>query len=159
MKSSVSLLATIFSSVVSVSVGGLTQPKSASLEESFQLGVGESAVIESESLVIGFEEVSSDSRCPKGEQCVWEGDATVKVWLQRGSETREIRELHTTAGDLSEQSPLSEASQPRSRAGAYEIKLLLLEPYPISGRALSQDDYQATFEVVREGSASPARLD
>jgi hypothetical protein len=63
-------------------VAGSSEPKGVALGESFQLNVGESVQIEAEALQIGFEDVSGDSRCPKGEQCIWEGDATVRVWLQ-----------------------------------------------------------------------------
>jgi hypothetical protein len=129
------------------SVVGSAEPKAVALGESFQLHVGESARIEAESLELGFEEVSGDSRCPKGEQCIWQGDATVRVWLQKASETKERLELHTAPneeGDVSYR--------------GYEVKLIRLDPYPISGKTIERADYQATFEVSR-GSSPSLRLE
>jgi hypothetical protein len=129
------------------SFAGFSEPKRVVLGENFQLNVGESAQIEAESLQIGFEEVSGDSRCPKGERCIWEGDATVRVWLQKVSETKKTHELHTAPNEEGEVSYLG-----------YEIKLIRLDPYPISGKTIEQRDYQATFEVTRgSSSAAPER--
>ena len=61
----------------------------ASLDEDFQLRIGQSAVISAANMEIGFEAVTSDSRCGKGEQCVWEGDATVRIWLRIDGGARE----------------------------------------------------------------------
>jgi len=128
------------------SVAGFSEPKGVALGESFQLRVGESARIEAESLLLGFEEVSGDSRCPKGEQCIWEGDATVRVWLRKATEAKERRELHTAPNEEGEPSYLG-----------YEVKLIRLDPYPISGKTIEQGDYQATLEVTRGSSSAPER--
>jgi Zn finger protein HypA/HybF involved in hydrogenase expression len=130
------------------SFAGSSEPKSVALEESFQLKVGECARIEAEALEIGFEEVSSDSRCPKGEQCIWEGDATVRVWLRKASETRETLELHTSPREQSERSEPS--------YGSYGVELERLDPYPISGKTIPQEDYQATLQVTRGSTSSAA---
>jgi Zn finger protein HypA/HybF involved in hydrogenase expression len=140
MRRSVSVFVATLASVASVA--GSSEPKSVALGESFQLKVGESAQIEAAALQIGFEEVSGDSRCPKGEQCIWEGDATVRVCLQKASETKETHELHTAAKEQSEVSYLG-----------YEVKLLGLAPYPISGRSIEPADYVVTLEVTGEASA------
>ncbi len=142
MRCSVSVLVATLASAASMASS--PEPKSVELGESFQLKVGESVRIEAEALEIGFEEVSTDSRCPKGEQCIWEGDATVKVWLQKTSETRKTIELHTT--------PKKQESEPCYLD--YGVKLQRLDPYPISGKTIQQGDYQATFEVTR-GSSEP----
>ncbi len=124
------------------SVAGSSEPKSVALGESFELKVGESAQIEAEALQIGFEGVPADSRCPKGERCIWEGDATVRVWLQQASETKETHELHTAPKEHGSVSYLG-----------YGLRLVSLDPYPVSGKTIEQRDYQATLEVTR-GSAT-----
>jgi hypothetical protein len=127
---------------VACALAGPSQPKGVALGESFELKVGESAEIEAEALKVGFDGVSADSRCPRGEQCVWEGDATVRVWLQKGSETRETHELHT--------SPKGESAVIYQD---YELSLLRLDPYPVSGRTIERGDYRATLQVIRGSSA------
>ncbi|WP_158887342.1 hypothetical protein [Amycolatopsis anabasis] len=64
------------------------------LGSEFTLRVGERAVVED--LGVGFDAVREDSRCPRGKQCVWEGDAIVVVSLAsppNGAST--TAELHT----------------------------------------------------------------
>ena len=102
------------------------------------LRAGESANTEAAGLRVGFVGVSSDSRCPKGERCVWAGDAVVQVWLQRGAEPRESLELHVAPGD-------GQAAQ----ALGHELRLVRLDPYPVSGRPIAQRDYVATLMLVR----------
>ena len=128
--------------LVTRSVAGPSEPKSVPLGESFTLKVGESARIEAEALQIGFEDVSADSRCPKGERCIWEGDATVRVWLWKASEARETDELHTSSKEPGAVS-----------YRGYGVKLLRLDPYPVSGKTIARGDYLATLEVTR-GSAA-----
>ncbi len=129
------------------SVAGSSEPKRVALGESFQLKVGESVEIEAEALQFGFEGVSADSRCPKGEQCIWEGDATVRVWLQKTSERKEAHELHTAPKE-----------EPEVNYLGYGVKLQRLDPYPVSGKTIERGDYQATFEVTRgSSSAAPER--
>lgn len=51
-----------------------------------------------EGLRVGFERVVDDSRCPPDVDCVWEGDATVRIALSGpGSAPVTPVELHTSA--------------------------------------------------------------
>lgn len=99
----------------------------------FVLKPGQQAVAAgADGLRIGFDGVAADSRCPKGEQCVWAGDATVRVWLQARGAPREHVELHTAPGRL------------RSVVSAgHTLQLLDLRPWPVSGRAIAAPDYAA----------------
>jgi len=132
--------------LVAACVAGPSQPGRVALGQSFTLRVGESAQIEAEALRIGFENVSADSRCPKGEQCISEGDATVRVWLQKAPAPKETRELHTSP---KEQGAVSDLS--------YDVRLLRLDPYPVTGRTIAQGDYVATLALTRGSSAAPDR--
>ena len=126
---------------------GLSEPKNVALGESFTLEVGEAAQIEAEALQIGFENVPTDSRCPTDVQCIWEGDATVRVWVQKAPRTRERLALHTSA------------REPRSATyQGYGIELLRLAPLPVSGRTIEQEDYEATLEVTRGSTRSSDSL-
>lgn len=117
------------------------QPIRAGLGEAFELRVGQSAIVAAVALEVGFETVSTDSRCAKGESCVWEGDAIVRLWLQPRGGSRESVELHTAS-----RSPGS------ATFDGYGISLIALGPVPVSGRTISPSEYVVTLKVTA-GSA------
>ena len=49
------------------------------LSDIFTIGVGQSARITGEDMVITFDEVIGDSRCPQNVTCVWAGVASSQV--------------------------------------------------------------------------------
>jgi len=107
--------------------------------QTVSLRAGASAQTGDGALRIGFENVSADSRCPKGEQCVWAGDATVRVWLQRRGGTQERIELHTATGLASAGS----APEPG-------LRLVRLDPTPVTGKVIAQRDYIVTLALGAE---------
>ena len=121
------------------------RPLQMEVGKSFSLKAGATAQAVDPALLIGFEAVAGDSRCPKGEQCIVAGDATVRIWLQQGSGPRQTRELHVAPG----------AAQ-AVRVQDHELRLLRLEPYPVTGRPIAQADYIATFTLNRGGSSTDA---
>lgn len=88
-------------------------------------------------LHIGFDRVSADSRCPKGEQCIWAGEATAIFSLRQGLAAPQIVELKTTPGP-----------QQSARVLGYQLRLLRLEPYPIAGKLVAPQDYSATLMLA-----------
>lgn len=89
---------------------------------------------------VGFEGVTSDSRCPRGVQCVWAGDATVRIWWRRGAGSQQQGELHL-GGGLRHGSG-GEVPTAAARPGP---RLVALDPYPTAGRDMAQQDYVATL--------------
>ena len=61
----------------------------------FTLGVGASSAVGDEGLVLGFEGVLADSRCPTGVWCFWPGDAAAALWLEIPDCPRQDFVLHT----------------------------------------------------------------
>jgi len=116
------------------------------LGQSFSLRVGEVGQTADGVWRVGFEGVSADSRCPKGEQCVWAGDAIARVWLQQGRGPRAAGELHTAQG----------ATQ-TLRLQGLELRLLRLDPYPVSGRTVALGEHVATLSLIRGSSTEPDR--
>lgn len=116
------------------------------LGQSFSLRVGEVAQTADGGLRVGFEGVSADSRCPKGEQCVWAGDAVARVWLQQGTGPRAVGELHTAQG-----------APQTLRLQGLELRLLRLDPYPVSGRTVAPGAHVATLSLIRGSSTEPDR--
>ncbi|MCV2355241.1 hypothetical protein LNV09_13885 [Paucibacter sp. B2R-40] len=120
----------------------LTSEEQASAQ-TINLKIGESAQARDEpALRIGFAGVAADSRCPKGAQCIWAGEATVRVWLQRGNEPKLTLELTSSSGSVKTLQVLDQ-----------ELSLLDLSPYPVAGKAPAEEDYTATLSLSRSSAA------
>ena len=111
------------------------------LGESFRLRAGQSTLIAGEALTIGFEAVGADSRCAKGEACLWAGDAVIRIRLQQADAPGATLELHTASRQQRDVYFLD-----------YRVQLLKLEPAPVSGRSISPTDYVATLVIMRGGA-------
>ncbi len=108
-----------------------------------RIQVGQRISVEGGALEILFEAVTADSRCPKGENCAWEGDAIVALAVRSGDRPPTRLELHTSAK--------------RPTAAAYldwGIQLAALEPYPVTGRTIPPADYVA---IARRGPRPAGR--
>jgi hypothetical protein len=121
------------------------QPARAEPGQAFSLRVGEFARTEGGAWEIGFEGVSADSRCPKGEQCIWAGDATVRVWLKKAGGTRVTSELHTAPN-------APNAGEPRIDQRV--VRVVGLDPPARAGRSIAQRDYVVTLALEREASGA-----
>jgi hypothetical protein len=111
--------------------------------EAFRLEIGQSAALEEGSLEIRFEGVPSDSRCRKGEACVWAGDAVVRLSMRNAGRSETI-ELH--------------ASSRGPAAVGFDdwlVELLALEP-PRMAAAEQAPAYVATLRVARGESGKTA---
>ena len=63
-------------------------PAAYTVNEAFGLGGGSEAVIQGENLRLRFDDVLEDSRCPKGVECFWTGQARIAIRvLQAGDST------------------------------------------------------------------------
>ena len=106
------------------------------LNREFELGAGQSAVIEDVALSVRFNGVSNDSRCPGDAICILGGDALVHITATSRQTSRDY-ELHT--GDM----------RPVQHEGV-TIALVQLQPYPFSSRPpITPGDYRATLKVTR----------
>jgi len=106
------------------------------LNESSVITMGEMMLCTEElKLFIQFDSLLNDSRCPRGANCIWEGDASIQftVTYKRAMDTLI---LHTN----------KEGEKSKSLFG-YSFELENLSPYP------GDDDYEtakktATFKVT-----------
>ena len=110
----------------------------AELDAQFRLTPGQSAFVLPEQIEVRFVSVTADSRCGKGETCVWEGDATVQVTVARNGADIGRFELHTAA----------RMGNTASFDG-YHVRLVALMPPAISGRAIAADQYVAVLQIAR----------
>jgi hypothetical protein len=103
-----------------------------------RLAAGQSTRVDAASLAIAFKGVAADSRCAKGETCIWEGSATVQLTVTGNEGARDL-ELHTAA----------RAGPDSAAYGGWTIRLVTLEPVPISGREIAPDSYVVTLGIER----------
>jgi hypothetical protein len=109
----------------------------ASLGSQFMLTTGKSAVITGQSLKIKFVEVTGDSRCPTGVQCIQAGDAKCLMLINYND---------------------SESSLTLVQEGGNEINTIdfniykfsfRLEPYPVSDKQIALEDYRLIMTVTK----------
>ena len=100
-----------------------------------ELEVDEEVQVPGTVLRVAFLGVESDSRCPTGVVCVWEGDAAVQLGLTAGSGPTHLHVLHTTL-------------EPRSvDFGGVRVTLVEAAPWPVDGQPTDPDAYVVTLRV------------
>ncbi len=116
---------------------GLIQVSFAQAQNQMQLRVGQQKSMANGKVRVKFISVMEDSRCPADVDCVWAGNAKVKiqVWV-RGGETK-IFELGTNGGEKAGQ------------ADAYRVELVSLTPARHSKKKIRRNDYRATFSIIK----------
>ena len=85
-------------------------------------------------MTVRFVELVEDSRCPTDTNCIWAGNAKIKVRLTRNGRSRVVM-LETNGSDKSQ-----------SFEG-YEIKLTDLTPHPRSNIRINRNGYIAILQV------------
>lgn len=96
----------------------------ARLGEDFSLGEGQAAYVPTERMLIRFEGITEDSRCPSDVVCVWAGQVTAEVSIA-GDGFSEDSFITLGAGGTAE----SAFSGPK---GSYLLELVSVKPYPLS---------------------------
>lgn len=110
------------------------------LEKPFSLQVGEQkAAANTSDMVVHFTQVTDDSRCPKGVNCVWEGEAVAELVLGK---------LGTDTLALTYRPGREKASV--GRASGYSFRLLEVNPYPEKGNTIKKEDYEIVLEIKKE---------
>lgn len=109
----------------------------------FSITVGQSASIAGEELKIKFIEVVTDSRCPTGATCIWQGEVTCLV------EITYFESVHRKA--LTQPGLTDEPS----RADFKDYRMtFIVEPYPVVGREIENADYRLKLTVDKESVLS-----
>jgi hypothetical protein len=108
----------------------------ASLGHELNLPVGKTAVISGENLELKFVEVTGDSRCPKGVQCVWAGEAKCLMLITYYKSISSVV-FTQSGGDVA-----------REIFNQYKISFTL-EPYPESGKQIAKSDYELLITITK----------
>lgn len=101
------------------------------LGSEFSLKPGESAMVESTDLLVTFQKVVQDSRCPADAVCVQAGDAVVALTV--GKAGVELRSN----------------SAPETVVGSYLLRLERVEPFVYVSRPIEPKDYRAVLKLTR----------
>jgi hypothetical protein len=117
----------------------------ASLGQEFNLPVGKTFNIHGEGTAIKFVEVTNDSRCPKGVQCIWAGEA--KCQLSIVYNTKETQNVPITL-ELIENGGIDGYSKANwvNNNGEYKFSFKLT-PYPESGKTINSADYHLLMTI------------
>ena len=109
-----------------------------SLGQEFTLPVGQVISVSGESLAIKFLAVTADSRCPKGAQCIWAGEAKsdIQITYQGETSTLTLKESGGTTGFT------------QAAFKGYKISFRL-QPYPEVGNQPAAGDYKLLMKVER----------
>ncbi len=111
------------------------------LDAPFPLTAGETALLATQGIELGFVEVLEDSPCPTDVVCIWAGRAVVLVSLI--GDGQELVRGELAIGGGSEDSPTR-------TFGRYTVELLDLKPHPVAAAGLGGYqplDYTAKFVV------------
>ncbi len=98
------------------------------------LGPGDVVNLPDQGYVLTFKEITQDSRCPTTAECIWAGDAGVRLNVQ-GTEAKDCT-LHTT---------LEPKAITLQRLG---IALRQVAPYPELGKHIDSLDYRVTLTLT-----------
>ena len=112
----------------------------------FQLKVNQSFLLESGGIKIKFLNVTSDSRCPSGVTCIWQGEVVVLVNILKNNQD---------GGNFNLTSNTGQKDTTVQIAKGYFLHVVNVEPYPLSGKKISVSDYLATFLITQSSISSP----
>ena len=115
----------------------------AKLDEQFSLNVSQTAYIESESMLVEFDKVAHDSRCPSDVQCIWAGRVIIHLKISKQSgDTGSMQALVlSTENDT--------ATFTDSFYNNYSVLMIDVEPYPVSTATIDPAEYVAKLKVTK----------
>ena len=130
------MVAVSFVLVANLAFAGVAVGLAQALDQDVSIPEGKSVSIRGTDLVVLFERVLNDSRCPSDAQCVTAGDATVVVAAATGGAAARRYELHTDEGAQD------------AVHGQFRLTLIGLKPVPSTARPV-RADYVLTLRVSR----------
>ena len=125
----------IFALIFTFGAGALFVAE-AQAAKTVRLGLNQQKDVYGRKLRIKFLSVVEDSRCPTGTNCIWAGNAKVKVRIIDSKGRSKDFELNTNL-------PEKKVSY-----GGYEIELAGLAPYP-NAEGTNRAAYVATLSVTK----------
>ena len=116
-----------------------TTGRAVALGEPVTMAIGQKVSFAREPLSIAFVEVVSDSRCPSGATCVWQGEASCRLSITFRDSSNS---LIVTQPGLTETPATTDFDQ-------YQIQYRL-RPYPALDKQIKPGDYRLELTVRRK---------
>jgi hypothetical protein len=110
---------------------------SANLGKEFTLPAGQTIVINGESLKIKFVEVTGDSRCATGLQCVRAGEANCLMLIYKGDSQTSLTLVQEGSNEVNSMD-----------FNVYNAQFRL-EPYPVKDQTIKPEDYKLIMTVTK----------
>ena len=88
-------------------------------------------------LTVKFVSLVEDSRCPIGTNCIWAGNAKIKVEVSNRGRNKQTFEINTNVGPKG------------ATYNGYQIELVAFTPVPKENIRINRNGYVATFAVSR----------
>jgi len=110
-------------------------------EQKVKVQVGKTATESHSKIRVEFVELIEDSRCPTDTNCVWAGNAKIKIRVTKGGKSQMI-ELNSGV-----------ANKGNSFA-VYEFKIVGLTPEPRSNIRINRNGYVAVISMTRQAKGS-----
>lgn len=115
------------------SLNGHTQTQN---RETQKIQVNKQKKFTKSKLIVKFVSLIEDSRCPEGTNCVWAGNAQIKIEVSSGR-AKKTYELNTNLGTKG------------ANFEGYMIELINLTPVPKENIRIDRNGYVAEFAVSR----------
>lgn len=122
------ILTLVFGSVVSANV---------QKDAPINVRVGKQKKFSRSKINVKFVSFIEDSRCPEGTNCVWAGNAQIKVQISQGNGAGETFVMNTNLGAKG------------ATFGGYAVNLVSLTPTPKDNVRINKNGYTATFSIAR----------
>ena len=130
---------TIFLTLILTFVFGGFAAAKAQTNQQVKVLINKQKIVTKDKLTVKFVSLIEDSRCPTDSNCVWAGNAKIKIQVGKAKSAAKTFELNTNL-----------EPQIVSFAG-YEIKLVNLTPQPASNIRINRNGYTATFAISKTG--------
>ena len=127
---------TLFLSLILTLVFGATLTAQAQKPQPVTLRVNKQVKVTRSNLTIKFVAVE-DSRCPRGTNCIWAGNAKVTIKVSSARGKSQTFDLNTNLETKS------------ARFDGFEIKLGTVTPYPATNARIDPNGYTASFTVTK----------
>ena len=126
----------LFLMMILTLVFGSALTVSAKDDAPIKVRVGKQKKFSRSKINVKFVSLMEDSRCPEGVNCVWAGNAKIKVIISQGSGAGETFEINTNLGAKG------------ATFDSYAVNLVSLTPTPKADSKIKNEDYTATFSIV-----------
>jgi hypothetical protein len=106
-------------------------------DQMVKIRVGQQKSVPQNGLTIKFLSLVEDSRCPTDTDCIWAGNAKIKVQISNRRGGSQTFEMNTNLGPKGDS------------FGGYAIYLESLAPAPRSNIRINRNGYTATFKISK----------